>query len=225
MLARCCCVVIKSVIKLPGLLGVRGLQGFKFLTTIVLVMVLSGCLGSMGDISNACDLLSNKRSWYKDVTKSSKRWNVPKHTILAIIHQESKFDANAKPPRKKLFGLIPTFRPSSAYGYPQALDSTWRNYKKATNNRFADRDDFTDAVDFVGWYLDGSRRKLNIPVDNVKDHYLAYHEGRGGYAAGSYKNKKWLLVVANKVNAQSAAYAAQLQTCDQKLSQSRLLFF
>ena len=190
-----------------------------------MAVLLSGCLGTIGDINNACDLLSTKRSWYKGVTKASNRWNVPKQTILAFIHQESRFDANAKPPRKKLFGFIPTFRPSSAYGYPQALDATWKGYKQATKNRFADRDDFSDAADFIGWYIEGSRLKLGVPIENVRDHYLAYHEGRGGYAAASYTNKNWLLAVANKVQSRSASYAAQLQTCETELSRNRLLFF
>lgn len=192
---------------------------------MIAALLLSGCLGTMGDINNACDLLSSKRSWYKGVTQASNNWNVPKHTILAFIHQESRFDATARPPRKKLFGFIPTFRPSSAYGYPQALDATWKGYKQATKNRFADRDDFSDAADFIGWYIGLSRIKLGIPTENVRDHYLAYHEGRGGYASASYANKNWLMAVANKVQSRSASYAAQLRACETELSRNRLLFF
>jgi hypothetical protein len=44
------------------------------------------------------------------------------------MHQESRFVADAKPPRPWLFGIIPWFRNSSAYGYPQAQDSTWDWY-------------------------------------------------------------------------------------------------
>ena len=195
------------------------------LSLLLSIIMLTSCFGSVANINDACDLLSGKRSWYKALDKSSVRWNVPKSMILAFIHQESKFDANAKPPRKKLFGFIPTFRPSTAYGYPQALDSTWRIYKKATNNRFADRDDFGDAADFVGWYVHESRMKLNLPAIKVRDHYLAYHEGAGGYASGSYRNKKWLLAVAEKVQLQSSRYAGQLLNCESKLKRSRLLFF
>ena len=192
---------------------------------LIVTVVLTGCAGRIGDINDACDLLSNKRSWYKGLSKASGHWNVPKYTILAFIHQESKFKARAKPPRKKLFGFIPTFRPSSAYGYPQALDTTWHNYQKATNSRFADRDDFNDAVDFVGWYIAGSRSKLSIPVENVSDHYLVYHEGAGGYSRGTHVNKKWLITVADKVQMRSDLYAVQLDTCKDRLAKSRLLFF
>ena len=190
-----------------------------------MAVAISGCVGSIGNINNACELLSNKRNWYKGVTRASDKWNVPKSTILAFIHQESRFEAKAKPPRKKLFGLIPTFRPSSAYGYPQALDTTWRSYKKATKNRFADRDDFSDATDFIGWYIHNSRLKLKLPVENISDHYLAYHEGAGGFARGTYQNKRWLLAVAEKVRLRSSSYAAQLHHCEKDLNRSRLLIF
>lgn len=186
---------------------------------------MSGCLGRAGDINDACDLLSGKRSWYKGLVKASTNWSVPEHTILAFIHQESKFKARARPPRKRFLGIIPTFRPSSAYGYPQALDSTWRNYKKATKNRFAERDDFNDAADFIGWYIHSSRVKLNIPVENVSDHYLAYHEGRGGYSSASHLNKKWLITVAAKVQSRSDRYAAQLKSCETTLNRRQWLFF
>lgn len=206
-------------------LSTSQLKKLNYILLFTLSVTLTGCLGHVGDINDACDLLSNKRSWYKGLTKASRQWNVPESTILAFIHQESKFNATAKPPRKRLFGIIPTFRPSSAYGYPQALDTTWRSYQQATKNRFAERDDFNDAANFIGWYIHGSRQALNIPVENVSHHYLAYHEGPGGYARGTHVNKKWLLGVADKVQSRSASYAAQLQACEEKLSERRSLFF
>ncbi len=192
---------------------------------LILTSIISACAGRLGNINDACDLLGNKRSWYKDLNKASLHWGVPKATILAFIHQESKFKANAKPPRKRLFGIIPTFRPSSAYGFPQALDTTWRNYRKATGKIFAERDDFGDATDFIGWYIDGSKTRLGLPVENVKGHYLAYHEGRGGYERGTYSNKRWLLAVADKVQRRAANYSAQLAQCENRLGRNRFLIF
>ena len=48
---------------------------------------------------------------------------------------------------------------------------------------------------------------------NVKNQYLAYHEGQSGYARGSYRNKAWLLKVANKVERRSSMYRRQLKEC------------
>ena len=192
---------------------------------LICVVFVAGCFNRVGNIDNVCELLDDKRSWYKAVSQASEKWQVPKQTLLAFIHQESKFKARAKPPRKRLFGIIPTFRPSSAYGFPQALDSTWVDYQNSSGSWFSERDDFADATDFVGWYIDGSRVRLNLPVENVSAHYLAYHEGRGGYASASYKNKKWLQNVAQKVQNRSNTYAAQLQQCESRLSRKRFIIF
>lgn len=197
----------------------------RFISILFLFGILSGCAANLGNINNACDLLENKRNWYKGLNKASIEWGVPKATILAFIHQESKFKANAKPPRKRLFGFIPTVRPSTAYGFPQALDTTWREYRKATSSIFAQRDDFDDAADFVGWYINGSQRKLGLPVEDVKGHYLAYHEGRGGYAKGTYANKGWLIAVADKVRNRSVSYSTQIAQCESSLSRNRFLIF
>ena len=88
---------------------------------------------------------------------------------------------NSKTTKKKVLGFIPGLRASSAYGYSQALDGTWEEYKISTGNSNADRKNFEDASDFIGWYIDGSYRLLKLNKSDVYNHYLAYHEGRGGY--------------------------------------------
>ena len=111
-------------------------------------------------------------------------------------------------------GLIPGFRPSSAYGYSQALDGTWEEYKQSTGNYNADRKNFADASDFIGWYVDGSYRLLKIEKTDVYNHYLAYHEGKGGFQKKSYNKKKWLLDVAKKVENQAKEYSDQIKKCN-----------
>ena len=76
--------------------------------------------------------------------------SVPVSVMMAFMHQESRFVAGAKPPRKQIWGFIPGPRPSDAYGYSQAKNSTWEWYKTKSGNHGADRDDFDDAIDFVG---------------------------------------------------------------------------
>ena len=65
---------------------------------------------------------------------------------------ESDFDWLAKPERNKIFKIIPYKRPSSSFGYSQAVKGTWKQYKKETNNPLAIRNRFKDSVDFIGWY-------------------------------------------------------------------------
>ena len=46
----------------------------------------------------------------------------------------------------------------------------------------ARRDRIDDATDFMGWYMAESRDKLGISLGDAETQYLAYHEGRTGYA-------------------------------------------
>ena len=132
---------------------------------------------------------------------------------MAIIHQESKFDAAATPERTKLLWVIPWSRPSTAYGYTQALRSTWAEYKRTSRGAWASREDFSDAVDFIGWYANQAYVKAGISRDNAQQLYLAYHEGIGGYQRQTYLKKSWLMQVAKKVEARSQIYQAQLYRC------------
>ena len=133
---------------------------------------------------------------------------------MAIVHQESKFDAHAKPARRKLFWVIPWMRPSTAYGYAQALNSTWELYKHTNGSIFTSRTDFAAGLDFIGWYANLANKRAGIPRTNPYLLYLAYHEGIGGYQRKTYLEKPWLIQVAHKVSAKSQLYSMQLKACN-----------
>jgi hypothetical protein len=135
---------------------------------------------------------------------------------MAIIHQESRFKAEARPPRNKFLWIFPGSRPSSAYGYAQAADPTWQEYQRSTGQSGADRDDFDDAVDFVGWYCHMSFIRCGIAKDNARALYLAYHEGHGGFNRKTYRRKAWLLRVASNVEQRAKRYARQLSVCEKE---------
>lgn len=162
--------------------------------------------------------------WYQASKHSFEKWGVPQQIQMAIIQQESSFRANAKPPRHKLFGLLPTVRPSSAHGYAQAKTTTWDWYQQKTGNSGADRNDFADTVDFIGWYGSMSQRLLAISKWDARNQYLAYHEGHGGYQKRTYQDKPWLVRVAQKVESRAKTYARQLATCRGHLEQNRSLW-
>ena len=143
---------------------------------------------------------------------------------MAIIKQESSFIADARPERRKLLGFIPWKRVTSARGYAQAVDGTWEMYLNDRGGWFVSRNDFEDSVDFVGWYNYKTHKQLGISVNNARALYLAYHEGRGGYKRGSYRNKPWLLTVADKVQRQADRYQVQYDGCKKKLGR-RFIFF
>ena len=77
----------------------------------------------------------------------------------------------------------------------------------------ARRDDISDATDFMGWYMAQSRDGLGIPLTDTENQYLAYHEGRTGYARGSYREKAWLMEVAAGLAGRASMYDAQLRSC------------
>lgn len=201
----------------------------RSLQLTVLVMSfyqLTGCTTAPPrNQENICEIFREKDDWYDYSKESFEKWGVPIHLQMAIIHQESRFVADAQPPRQWLLGFIPWFRPSSAYGYSQAKDSTWEWYQDKAGSWGADRDDFADSTDFIGWYCTVSHKKLGISKWDAKNQYLAYHEGHGGYQRGTYNNKPWLVNVSNKVNARAKKYRAQLATCREELESSGWFFW
>jgi hypothetical protein len=174
--------------------------------------------------ADVCLILEDNRAWWRAIQRTERRWDVPPGVQLAILKRESSFNAHARPARNRLFGIIPGRRPSSAYGYAQALDSTWDWYREDTGRGGANRNNFSDAVDFVGWYASKSRELSGIRPDNAHDLYLAYHEGHGGYNRGSYRSKGWLMNVANDVASDARRYETQIEGCERRLSHRFWLF-
>ena len=76
-------------------------------------------------------------------------------------------------------------------------------------------------MDFIGWYNNKSIKRNRIIPNDAYSLYLAYHEGQGGFARGTYKNKQWLLNVARKVDGMAQAYKGQLTGCRAELEDSR----
>ena len=168
-----------------------------------------------------CKIFRERRSWYRSASDSYARWGVPVSVQLAVIHQESSFRSDARPPRGRFLWILPGPRASSAVGYGQALERTWDQYQKSTGNPSADRDDFGDVTDFIGWYGHRAATRAAVPKSDAYDFYLAYHEGPEGYRRGTWKQKPWLQKVARKVAARARRYHAQHLGCYEELSRYR----
>lgn len=173
---------------------------------------------------NICEIFADKRGWYEAAAESEERWGTPKHVQMSIMRQESTFQFNARPPRTKILGFIPWKRKSNAYGYAQALDGTWSQYQRSTGRKSANRDDFEDAIDFVGWYTDLSNSAAGISKWDPYNQYLAYHEGQAGWQRGTYDKKGWLKKTAKRVDSRARKWWGQLQSCEAEL-QSRWWIF
>lgn len=198
----------------------------KIILAFFLMVLLGGCVTSPPThVDNICQIFEEKNGWYDDAKDAEDQWGTSIPVMMAIMHQESRFQPKAKPPRTKILWVIPGPRPSSAYGFPQAKDSTWDGYIDATGNWGADRDDFADAIDFVGWYSSVSYKRSKIKRNDTYHLYLAYHEGHGGFNRRTYKNKKWLTGVAKKVSAKANRYQQQLKGCQKRLEDDGGWFF
>ena len=191
----------------------------KYLRAMVILLLVASCGGGGGSgkaprsLDNACSILEQRPTYYRAFKAAERKYGVPVHVQMATIYQESKFISDARTPFRYTLGVIPMGRQSSAFGYSQALDGTWKEYLDATGNRRARRDNSRDATDGMGWDMKQSEQQLGIPMYDARNHYLAYHEGRTGYRRGSYNSKAWLLRVSAEVGQRALTYQQQLRTC------------
>ena len=196
---------------------------YKKFSLIFLLFLISSCSSIPQNTSNSCKIFDERYLWYKHSKKVEQKWGTPIYIQLAIIKMESDFDWLAKPPRQKLFKVIPFKRPSSSFGYSQAVKGTWEQYKKETGNKFATRVRFKDSVDFIGWYTNKTNSILKISLHDGFKQYIAYHEGWGNYK--NYKSNKKVINLAKKVEKQSNIYKKQLIDCKNTLSTNKYIVF
>lgn len=194
---------------------------YRVTCLLVLCTALAGCAASPpAQPGNICSIFEEHRAWYRAARKAEKRWGTPKHIAMAIINQESSFRHDARPPRRWLLGIIPWKRPSSAYGYAQAIDGTWAQYLRATGSWGRDRDDFADAIDFVHWHMYEAIVRNAVARNDARAMYLNYHEGWNGFRSRSYRKKPWLESVARRVQRRAQQYEKQYATCRNSLKPS-----
>ncbi len=188
---------------------------------LLLLSIITACASSPpSSVANICEIFEDRRAWYRAARDSERRWGVPIAVNMAFIYQESGFRARARPERNRFLWIFPGFRPSSAFGYAQALDQTWEEYEDTSGNRRASRSDFSDAIDFVGWYNGNSTRISRISQNDARNLYYAYHEGNGGYQRGTYRDKRWLVDTAARVQDNANRFAVQLDRCERDLNKN-----
>ena len=188
-----------------------------------LLIFISACSSIPKNTADGCSIFSERYLWYKHAKKTELKWGTPIYLQLAIIKMESDFDWLAKPERYKLFKVIPYKRPSSSFGYSQAVKGTWKQYKEETGNKYALRSRFKDSVDFIGWYTNKTEKILKISKKDAFRQYIAYHEGWGAYK--NYKNKQKVIGLAKRVEKQSKKYKKQLNDCKSSLTTKKYIIF
>ena len=196
---------------------------FKKYIIFFLLIFITACSSVPKNTADGCSIFSERYLWYKHAKKTELKWGTPIYVQLAIIKMESDFDWLAKPERYRLFKIIPYKRPSSSFGYSQAVKGTWRQYKTETGNKYALRSRFKDSVDFIGWYTNKSEKILKISKSDAYRQYIAYHEGWGAYK--NYKQNQKIVSLAKKVQKQSNKYKKQLSKCKNRLTTRKYIIF
>ena len=189
----------------------------------ILLFLLVSCSSIPKNTADGCSIFSERYLWYKHAKKTEKKWGTPISLQLSIIKMESDFDWLAKPPRHKLFKVIPYKRKSSSLGYSQAVKGTWEQFKSETNNPLATRVRFKDSVDFIGWYTNKTEKILKISKKDSFRQYIAYHEGWGNYK--NYKKNSKVISLAKRVEQQTNKYRKQLSDCEKKLNRNKYIIF
>lgn len=169
--------------------------------------------------SNVCLIFHEYPGWYWATAETRKTWGVPISVQMAIIAEESSFRADVRPSRTKLLWVIPWKRPSSAYGYSQALKGTWERYQAVTGNSHA-RSNFASASDFIGWYANQAYEKAHINKHNAYSLYLAYYEGIDNYRDPHHHATPWILQRSRQVQHRADVYYKQLIQCEGSLRKS-----
>ena len=190
---------------------------------LLILLFISACSSIPKNTQNSCEIFEERYLWYKHARASYKKWGAPIYIQLAFIKKESDFNWLAKPPRAKLFKVIPFKRPSSSFGYSQAVEGTWRQYKRETGNKLATRARFKDSVDFIGWYVNKTSTLLKIPKNDAYRQYLAYYKGWGDYK--NYSKDKKAIIYARSVKETASKYRKQLTLCRKNLDKKKYIIF
>ena len=196
---------------------------FKKIFILLIFSLITACSSIPKNTQNSCAIFEERYLWYKHTKASYEKWGVPIHIQLAFVKKESSFSWLAKPPRIKLFKVIPFKRPSSSFGYSQAVVGTWSQYKKEVGNKLATRARFKDSVDFIGWYVNKTSKLLKIPKNDAYRQYLAYYKGWGDYK--NYSKDKKAIIYAKSVRDTANKYRKQLTLCKKNLDKRKYIIF
>ena len=195
------------------------------LILFIIFLFLASCSSFPKYPQNVCKIFGQNYLWYKSAKKSSETYGAPIYIILAIVNKESGFKRWARPPRSKLFKIIPYKRPSSSLGYSQAVKKTWELYKTETNSPLALRTRFKDSVMFIGWYMRKTNKINKVSMDDVFSQYLNFYLGWGNYAKKTYKTDKNAIIYAKIVQKQSKIYKGQLRECQKSLDRKKYIIY
>ena len=153
-----------------------------------------------------CEILAQNPSWSKPLKTAQDTYKLPPAFAMALMYKESTFNAEAKA------------KTSTAYGYAQAIDGTWKHFQEDVKSS-AKRNNFDDSVQFIGWYTAQLSKSTKLKMTDSYNLYMAYMLGATGfkrYKAGTFKNKAKIVEdkkLAQKVKDFTKQYNSQFKNC------------
>ena len=188
------------------------------LGALLAAVLVVGCAGAPPrQQTDLCAIFRERPDWYEAARGSYRKWGVSVPLQMAVIQRESSFRSDARPPRTWFLGFIPGPHLSTAYGYGQVLDGTWERYQRATGNGGADRNDFEDVTDFIGWYGSVGQARHGISARSPEAFYASYHVGHAGYKRGLHRSNATAQRAIRDVRRRSGIYATQYKRCRAEL--------
>ena len=154
-----------------------------------------------------CEILTQKPDWAKSLKIAQDKYGLSPAYAMALIYQESRFKAEAKS------------KGSSAYGYAQAINGTWKHFQQDVKAN-AKRNNFNDSVQFIGWYTAQLAKSSNLKMTDNYNLYMAYMLGATGfkrYKSETFKNKA-KIVEDKKIASKVKDFASHYQTQFKKLN-------
>ena len=127
---------------------------------------------------NLCQLFRGEEDWYEAAVATREKWGVPIQILMAIMRQESSLK-RMHSHRWSTFVDISHWARQRCLRLCSGKEGCLGEYVEETGNWFADRDDFSDAIDFIGWYMDKTSQVNKVSKWDAYHQYLNYHEGRG----------------------------------------------
>lgn len=159
---------------------------------IAALVVLSSCATAPHQIRNSCAIFEQRdglfNNWRRAADKASREYGVPRAGADGDDLRRIRFPALCTATAHTIARFHPWTRPSSAYGYAQALDGTWSRYQRATGHWSARRTNFADAINFIGWYHAQSHLQNGIALNDTYNLYMAYYVGHDGCNRGSFRS-------------------------------------
>lgn len=154
--------------------------------------------------ADACALLSRNPGWTESLKAAQSTWRVSPGTMLAVLDQESRFNASAR----GAGAAGPN--PARNFGYAQANIRTWNWFLRDTGKASGSRTNFGLSADFVGWHFATMERRIGADRSNTVSHYLAYKMGEGGYKRGASASAR---AIAARIAGRARAFDGQLAGC------------